>query len=66
MACALPLAEALRKRAGPTSVVRFEHDTWLPIIDNASELAARLADVGARDVLLVAHSRGRTRRAPRG
>ncbi len=58
MASAVPLAAALRLRAGPTPVVRFEHDTWLAVADNARDLAHRLADLGARDMLLVGHSRG--------
>lgn len=58
MASAVPLAAALRPRAGPAPVVRFEHDTWLGITDNARDLADRIVDLGARDVLLVGHSRG--------
>lgn len=59
MSTAVPLAEAARAAIEPrTPVVRFEHDTWRPIFENAGELAAEVSRLGARDVLFIAHSRG--------
>jgi pimeloyl-ACP methyl ester carboxylesterase len=45
--------------APPGPVYRFEHDTFLPVVDNSRELAALLLErVHAERLLLVAHSRG--------
>lgn len=59
MACAVGLAAALMKiSGGPVPVLRFEHDTWLPIKKNSDQLVAHLNRLGATRVLFVAHSRG--------
>lgn len=59
MGCAMPLAAACRGIVEPEiPILRFEHDTWLPIHENANELASQLFRLGAKRVLLVAHSRG--------
>jgi hypothetical protein len=58
MASAVPLAAELRGLTGRIPVVRFEHDTWRPIDENAKDLVSGIAGLDARDVLLVAHSRG--------
>lgn len=43
----------------PGPVYRFEHDTFLPVVQNSHELAALVAQrVHAERLLLVAHSRG--------
>ncbi|WP_280153086.1 hypothetical protein [Piscinibacter sp. XHJ-5] len=43
----------------PCPVLRFEHDTFVPIIDNVKTLAAEIAHrLHVRKLLLVAHSRG--------
>lgn len=42
----------------PVPVARFEHDTWQRLESNATELATRIIECGASNVLLVAHSRG--------
>lgn len=59
MQTAMPMAERLRPliRDG-VPVLRFEHDTWLPIGENASELTNEILRVGIRNILLVGHSRG--------
>lgn len=59
MACALPLAAELRQlvRNYP-AVLRFEHDTWLPISDNAKQLTEAVTRLELDQVTLVAHSRG--------
>jgi hypothetical protein len=59
MACALPMATALRNVV-PASVpvYRYEHDTWLGITENAEELAAHIQRLAPERLLLVAHSRG--------
>ncbi len=59
MSTAVPLAAAARAVIPPgTPVVRFEHDTWAPIHENASALVQEVRRLGARHVVLVAHSRG--------
>jgi hypothetical protein len=59
MGCAVPLARALAvDLAGRAPILRFEHDTWHPIGDNARELAAAVQEAGLERVLFVAHSRG--------
>ncbi|MGY2011948.1 lipase family alpha/beta hydrolase [Nocardia gipuzkoensis] len=59
MACGIPLADSLRSVLGPEiPVLRYEHDTWLPLGTNADELIALLENLGTDGVTLVAHSRG--------
>jgi hypothetical protein len=58
MSCAMPMAAALSKMLPGAAVHRFEHDTWLPVGENARDLAAQLAATGASRVVMVAHSRG--------
>lgn len=59
MSTAMPLASVLRQVASPgTRIVRFEHDTWLPVPENARTLADAVRRLGAPRVVLVAHSRG--------
>jgi pimeloyl-ACP methyl ester carboxylesterase len=59
MACAVPLAKAIKQMlAEGVPVGRFEHDTWLPVTQNAEELVAFLNKLDADRVTLVAHSRG--------
>ncbi|MEU4449637.1 hypothetical protein AB0K14_37470 [Actinosynnema sp. NPDC050801] len=59
MACAVPLAADLRAVADPRlPVLRFEHDTWLPVHHNVNELVREITRLGTRRLLLVAHSRG--------
>jgi pimeloyl-ACP methyl ester carboxylesterase len=61
MACAVPLATEIRRiLAGDVGVGlgRFEHDTWLPVAQNARELAEFLDSSRADRVTLIAHSRG--------
>ena len=59
MSTAVPMAAALSPRlpAG-RPLLRYEHDTWLPVGVNARELASLIEQSGTRRVLLVAHSRG--------
>jgi pimeloyl-ACP methyl ester carboxylesterase len=42
----------------PTSTLRFEHDTFLSINENARELADLISNAKATRVLLISHSRG--------
>jgi pimeloyl-ACP methyl ester carboxylesterase len=59
MACSVPLARFLRACTRPgTPVIRFEHDTWVRIDDNAQRLALELRRLRVQQVLLVGHSRG--------
>lgn len=60
MSCAIPIAATLREvLPQPASVLRFEHDTWGPVVQNAQDLTEALVGrVGARSATLVAHSRG--------
>jgi len=57
MASAVPLAALLRSRTD-WPVVRYEHDTWLPIEANARELAEQLDRLGVTAAVLIGHSRG--------
>ncbi|OLT55210.1 triacylglycerol lipase [Cellulosimicrobium sp. CUA-896] len=60
MSCAVPIAATLRELLPRlATVLRFEHDTWQPLVSNADELAdALVRRVRPRRVTLVAHSRG--------
>ncbi|HEY4269854.1 MAG TPA: hypothetical protein VGM94_16850 [Galbitalea sp.] len=59
MACGIPLAKVLRTAVDDEiPVFRFEHDTWLPIGQNAKELAEHIRRLKLRRVVLVSHSRG--------
>jgi hypothetical protein len=59
MSSGLALASVLDSVAVPgVHVLRFEHDTWLPIGRNANELVNELRRLGTRQVLFVGHSRG--------
>lgn len=58
MASAIPLARGIRQILEQATVLRFEHDTWLPIADNGDALRRRIEKLNARQVLLIAHSRG--------
>lgn len=58
MACALPLAAELQALVGDTPLLRFEHDTWLPISTNARQLEEAVYRLNLDEVVLVAHSRG--------
>ncbi|MFC9919657.1 esterase/lipase family protein [Agromyces binzhouensis] len=59
MACGIPLARSLAvDMAGSGPILRFEHDTWNAIPENARDLADGIQAAGLRKVLLVAHSRG--------
>jgi pimeloyl-ACP methyl ester carboxylesterase len=58
MSCAVDLAIALTARPTKPRVVRYEHDTWLPIQTNARELADWLSFLGVERAVLVSHSRG--------
>lgn len=59
MGCAVPLARSLAVDLGGRGpILRFEHDTWNSIPDNAHELVEGIRAAGLRRVLLVAHSRG--------
>ncbi len=59
MSCALPALHALRDVAGE-NVVRYEHDTFLPISHNAAELCnqIRQRELAPRVLHIVGHSRG--------
>lgn len=53
------VAPTNRGFAVPVPVLRFEHDTFVPIIDNAQDLADQIARrLRVRRLLLLAHSRG--------
>jgi hypothetical protein len=59
--CSMEAASYLRNACPSLRIARFEHDTFLPVPDNARELAQQLLRVcrGTKSrVLLVAHSRG--------
>ncbi|GAA1982241.1 hypothetical protein GCM10009718_19270 [Isoptericola halotolerans] len=62
MGCAIPLAgtvlAAVRGAGVAAPVLRFEHDTWLPIWESVEALVAGVGRLGATSVLLVGHSRG--------
>jgi hypothetical protein len=59
MSTAVPLAAAVcRVVPQDTMVIRFEHDTWQPIRDNALMLTNEVRRFGAERIALVAHSRG--------
>ena len=59
MACAISLAAACRPEIRPdVPILRFEHDTWLPIHHNVNELVQEIKRVGCKNLLFVAHSRG--------
>lgn len=60
MACGIPLAQRLKELRWNDSEVltRFEHDTWLPVSENAKELSGAIVDSGVERVTFVAHSRG--------
>jgi hypothetical protein len=49
---------ALRVAAGTVAVRRFEHDTWLPMEQNAQELVEGVGREVTGEVIFVAHSRG--------
>jgi pimeloyl-ACP methyl ester carboxylesterase len=59
--CAVQMAVRIREVRPGLQVARFEHDTFLPITENIRALTQelqRLAVLGQRKVLLIAHSRG--------
>jgi pimeloyl-ACP methyl ester carboxylesterase len=60
MASSIPLARRLGElREGDSqTLTRFEHDTWLPVSQNAEDLSRAVADSGTQRVTFVAHSRG--------
>jgi hypothetical protein len=59
MSTAVPMAAALYPRLpADRPLLRYEHDTWLPVRVNARELASLIEQFGTRRVILVAHSRG--------
>lgn len=59
MSTGLALAAAVRaSTTRPPAIVRFEHDTWLPIHHNAKDLADLVEQHVTGHVLFVAHSRG--------
>lgn len=62
MGCALPLADSLHsilKDLYPSPrILRYEHDTWLPLGTNADELIKLIDSLNTENVTLVAHSRG--------
>ena len=59
MATSVPLAREINAAIGAAApIVRFEHDTWLPINANANELAHDIARLDCQKTILVAHSRG--------
>jgi len=59
MASGVDLAAAIVDELGQHRLVlRFEHDTWLPITENASELVGHIERLGLDHVTFVAHSRG--------
>ena len=57
MASAVEMAALLRSRKD-WPVVRYEHDTWLPIEANARELAEQLDRLEVTTAVLIGHSRG--------
>lgn len=59
--CAMATAALVRAVCPQLSILRFEHDTFLPIMDNVRTLAGhlrRLSGNEGRTLLLLAHSRG--------
>jgi len=60
MSTSLALAGEAKVRANgkDIDVRRFEHDTWLPIAQNAKELVELLVSIQAQQILFLAHSRG--------
>jgi hypothetical protein len=59
--CAVQIAMRIRGICPAHEIARFEHDTFLPITENIKALTEelqRLAILGQRRVLLIAHSRG--------
>jgi hypothetical protein len=57
--CCLPALEQLREVLGEASVVRFEHDTFLSIEQNTTDLCDAIRrSVNTNRLLLVGHSRG--------
>jgi pimeloyl-ACP methyl ester carboxylesterase len=62
MATGLPLAasllEIVKTMPNPPKILRFEHDTWLELESNATDLAERIKAAGLREVSFLAHSRG--------
>ena len=45
-------------RDGTGQILRYEHDTWLRVADNARDLASLVRASSLRHVVFVAHSRG--------
>jgi pimeloyl-ACP methyl ester carboxylesterase len=60
MSTGLALARTISQLAAPAAVpvLRYEHDTWLPLERNAQDLANLIQLRVKSSVLLVAHSRG--------
>ena len=59
MGCAVPMARSLAVDLdGRGPILRFEHDTWNTIPENADALVAGIQSAGLKRVLFVAHSRG--------
>lgn len=59
MGCAIPMADNLREFLGSNcSIYRYEHDTWLPVLENVRQLSRYFDDMKPGRILLVAHSRG--------
>lgn len=48
----------LMQRGLARTVARFEHDTFISILDNARELAEDAGATGATEITFIAHSRG--------
>ncbi|MFI1996686.1 hypothetical protein [Actinoplanes sp. NPDC020271] len=64
MSCGVRLASEIRNAIVASNpgriwpVLRFEHDTWLSVSDNALDLLNQVQRLKLQRVLLVAHSRG--------
>ena len=56
--CSLPIASSISTLTARRTLLRFEHDTFLSIADNAMELHDLVIQTTATDVLFVCHSRG--------
>ena len=58
--CAVPAAEAIYARAGQGCYVRFEHDTFRSIDENAKDLCEQILRTCGKgcELLLLGHSRG--------
>lgn len=59
--CSVAIAAAVRSVCSAFNVVRFEHDTFVPITENVNDLIShirRIAALGVSQILLLAHSRG--------